>query len=192
MSSSESSRHRVPPYKRPLIVGGFLAILAIVIIVTVLVCKNFLNSEDNSHVNNPDQRPDTSTPSNPEDNQDEPKPEEDKPEDKAPPYEGEDVNNLEELTGNIIYKDIDTENQVLHSAVNINQYLSTDGQCVYNLKRGDAILRTASAPATADVTTSVCGPFDISVADLTSGNYTIEVIITGDGKRGVITDTLDI
>lgn len=192
MSSSESSRHRVPPYKRPLIVGGFLAILAIVIIVTVLVCKNFLNSEDNSHVNNPDQRPDTSTPSNPEDNQDVPKPEEDKPEDKAPSYEGEDVNNLDELTGNIIYKDIDTENQVLHSAVNINQYLSTDGQCVYNLKRGDAILRTASAPATADVTTSVCGPFDISVADLTSGNYTIEVIITGDGKRGVITDTLDI
>lgn len=187
MSSSEASRHRVPPYKRPLIVGGFLAILAIVILVTVLICKNFLTPADDQHVNNPSQTP-TTTPSQPEDDN---QPTEPAPEDKAPSYEGDDVNTLDELTGNIIYKDIDSVNQVLHSAVNINQYLQSAGQCVFNIKRGDAIIRTASAPATADVSTSVCGPFDISIADL-AGNYTIEVIVTGDNKRGIITDDLQI
>lgn len=190
MPKSESSRHRVPPYKRPLVVGGFLAILATVILSTVLICKNFLGSTDDSQVKNPDdnssthqpeeQPPDT-TPVKPDDL-----------ENKTPQFEGEDPNELNELTGHIIYKDVDVANQALHSAVMINQYLQADGQCVFNLKRDDAILRTSSAAATADVTTSVCGPFDISIADLSPGNYQIEVIITGDDKRGIIIDNLEI
>ncbi len=190
MSKSESSRHRVPPYKRPLVVGGFLAILAVVILSTVLICKNFLGSSDDSQVKNPD---DNSNTHQPEEQPPDTKPAEpDELENKTPQFEGEDPNELSELTGHIIYKDIDTVNQALHSAVMINQYLQADGQCVFNLKRDDAVLRTASAVATADVTTSVCGPFDISIADLPPGNYQLEIIITGDGKRGVITDDLEI
>lgn len=190
MSKSESSRHRVPPYKRPLVVGGFLVVLAIVVTATILICKNFLKPNDNSHVNSPN---DDSGTHQPVDVPPETKPAEpDDLENKTPQFEGEDPNDLNELTGSIIYADIDAKNQALHSAVMINQYLHSNGQCVFNIKRDDAILRTASAVATADITTSVCGPFDISIAGLPPGNYQLEVIITGDDKRGVITDNLDI
>lgn len=190
MPKSDSSRHRVPPYKRPLVVGGFLAVLAVVILSTVLICKSFLGSSDDSQVKNPNDNPgtDQSVDTPPEVKPAEP----DELDHKTPQFEGEDPNELNELTGHIIYKDIDSANQVLHSAVMINQYLQSDGQCVFNLKRDDAILRTASAAATADITTSVCGPFDVSVEGLSPGNYHLEIIVTGDGKRGVITDDLDI
>lgn len=189
MSKSESSRHRVPPYKRPLVVGGFLFILSAAIIITVLICKSFLQS-NSEHVNNPsnnsstDQPVDTPpdiAPAAPDDL-----------ENKAPQFESESPNDLPELTGRIIYADIDPINQVLHSAVMIDQYLQADGQCIYNVKRGEAVYRTASAVATGNATTSYCGAFDISIADLPSGNYQLEVIITGDGKRGVVTDDLEI
>lgn len=188
MLKSEASAHRVPPYKRPLVVGGFLLILAVVGIITVLICKNLLNQptqDDPAHL--PSQNPSTEvTPPEPK----EPSADEDL-ENKAPQYEGEDPNQLAELTGVITYADIDTTTQILHSAVMINQYLS-DGQCVFNLKRGDAILRTASSVITAEASTSVCGPFSLSVEDISPGTYQLEVIMTGDGKRGTITEDLQI
>lgn len=186
---SESVKHRVPPYRRPLIVGGVLLILAIVIAVTVLIFKNTLGVEEKTP-NSPTDSAISQQPSSP----DNPKPEEEEPplEEKAPPYEGEDPNQLDSLTGVITYADIDAENQVLHSAVSINQYLETDGQCVFNLKRGDAIIRTASAVATADVTTSVCGPFSISVAGLEPGLYQIEIIMTDANRRGIINSEVNI
>jgi len=182
---SKAAAHRVPPYKRPILIVGFLVALAIVISMTVLVFKNLKlgdnhtsanNPADNNPINQPDQTPDSPDP---------------EPEDKAPQYEGEDPNLLTELTGSITYIDIDPATNVLHSAVMLDQYLSESGQCVYNIKRDEAIIRTASAITTNDPSNSVCGPFDISVDGL-SGSYQIEVIITGDGKRGVITSEIQI
>ena len=189
MSKSDASAHRVPPYKRPLVVGGLLLILAIVGIITVLICKNFLGrptQDDSTHLSN-------QTSSNNEVNPPEPTtPTADQDlENKAPQYEGEDPNQLDELTGVIAYADIDTSSQVLHSAITINQYLQT-GQCVFNLKRGDAIYRSASSAIVAEATTSVCGPFSLSIDGISSGTYQIEVIMTTDGKRGVITEELQI
>lgn len=187
---SNSSKHRVPPYRRPLIVGGFLLLVAVIGIVTVLIFKNLnptsTTEPDSSRPGTSVTKPDDDAPGTDD------RPTEPPLEDKAPSYEGEDPNMLGELTGVIVYKDIDPETSTLHSAVSINQYLSADGQCIYNLKRGDAILRTASAVATPDVTTSVCGPFNLSVDGLDSGVYQIEVIVTGDDKRGVITDEVTI
>ncbi len=186
MSNTASVPHRVPPYKRPIIVGGFLIFLALAVVVTVFVFKSINNQNSDAPTTVPDspseqQPPDTN-----------PLPPTSDPENKTPQFEGEDPNQLDDLTGVIIYKDIDVETQTLHSAVSINQYLQADGQCVFNLKRDDVIVRTASAVASADVTTSVCGPFSISVADLAPGNYQIEVIVTGNDKRGIITDTLEL
>lgn len=184
---SKAAAHRVPPYKRPILIVGFLIALAIVVGVTVLVFKNLnlgdthtstKNPANDDLTNQPAQTPDNPTP-NPE------------PEDKAPQYEGEDPNQLTELTGSITYIDIDPETNVLHSAVMLDQYLSESGQCVYNIKRDEAIIRTASAITTNDPSNSVCGPFDISIDGL-SGSYQIEVIITGDGKSGVITSEIQI
>lgn len=176
--------HRVPPYKRPLVVGGFLVILASVIVVTILICKNLNDKPSNPVDKTPSQN--EVTPPDPV----EPQPDDDL-ENKTPQYEGEDANDWDILTGNIIYQDVDPETMVLHSAVSIDQYLQEGGQCVFNLRRGDDIMRTASMVASADVTTSVCGPFALSVDGL-SGTYEIEVIITGDGKRGVITGEITI
>lgn len=186
---SESTKHRVPPYRRPIIVVGFLLILAVVIITTIFIFKTFIKPEEKSPVDDSD-KPITSQPT--EDNSEEDINTEPPLEDKAPQYEGENPNDLAELTGVITYKDIDPETEVLHSAVSINQYLESDGQCVYNLKRNGSILRTASAIATPDVTTSVCGPFSISVAGLDPGIYEIEVIMTDATKRGIINDEVEI
>lgn len=178
ISKTPKKAHRVPPYRRPLVVGIFLVGLAAVIVVTILICKN-LNDKATNH--------DTNTPGMSEVKP--PEPVEPKPDDdvenKTPQYEGEDPNELEELTGVITYQDVDPETLVLHSAVSINQYLHSDGQCVFNLERDGTIIRTASAVAEPDVTTSICGPFSLSIDGL-SGTYQIKVVITGDGKRGTI------
>lgn len=171
--------HRVPPYRRPLVVGGFLIILASVVAVTILVCKN-LNDKTNDPVDN---KPVAGEVTPPEPVESQP---DDDLEHKTPQYEGEDANDWGVLTGNIIYQDVDPETRVLHSAVSIDQYLQGDGQCVFNLQRDGATVRTTSAVASADVTTSACGPFALSVEGL-SGIYQIEVIMTGDNKRGTIT-----
>ncbi len=186
-SSQPASAHRVPPYRRPIIVGGFLLVLAIVVIVTIFVFKSLgANNDDTSQISKPTDS-NVDSPDTPDDTSKEPP-----LENKAPQYEGEDPNELDSLTGSIAYIDIDAETQTLHSAVSINQYLENDGQCVFNLKRGEAIVRTASAVATPDVTTSVCGPFSLSVEGLDPGTYQVEIIMTGDNKRGIITSETEI
>lgn len=187
MSKPDSALHRVPPYRRPIVIIGFLVVLAVIIIITILVCKNLNLSSDDSHLpgnSSSSQGSDQSKPNSPDDTPT-------KPEDKAPAYEGEDPNDLDELTGTITYAEVDPGTQTLHAAVTINQYLHSDGQCVFNLKRADgSILRTASAAATPDITTSVCGPFALSVSDLPPGVYQLEVVLTGDGKRGTIISSI--
>lgn len=189
MSKPPASAHRVPPYKRPILILGFLVVLTIVVTVTVWLFMSFGAKDDPTHVTNPggsaigqdtDQASDDTTPTLP-----------DEPADKAPQYEGADPNLANSLTGHINYTDIDSETQTLHSVVSIDQYLQSDGQCIYNLKRDGVVVRTASAIAMPDVTTSVCEPFSLSTAGL-SGIYQIEITITGDGKQGTITGEVQI
>lgn len=188
MSKTATSAHRVPPYKRPIIIGGFVVILAIVGVITFLLFRAFNKptednaSPDDSSVLNSSAEGDSNTSSEAE-------PE---PENKAPQYEGEDPNQLDELTGVITYADIDSETQILYTAVMINQYLQENGQCVLNLRRGDVIYKTVSATAEPEVTTSVCGPFRVSIADVPPGTYQIEILMTGDGKSGTITQDKEI
>lgn len=189
MSRSQAAAHRVPPYKRPIIIVGFLAILAVVIGVTVLICMSFAPKDNSTHITpsgnhsnhqDPGETPDTEAPDSP-----------DEPENKAPQYEGADPNSSGELTGRINYNDVDPETQTIHAMVNIDQFLQNDGQCVYNLKRDGAIIRTASAVAQPDIHTSVCGPFNLSASGL-SGVYQVEIILTGDGKHGAINSEIQI
>ncbi len=182
--SKPATAHRVPPYRRPIIIGGFLIILAIVIVTTVFICKSLGHPISESPNTPPNESVTPPTPIAPSPDSD--------PENKTPQYEGEDPNQLNELTGMIIYKDIDPETNALHSAVSISQYLQEGGQCVYNIKQGDTILSTASAAVTAEVSTSVCGPFSLPLTGLSPGRYQIEVLITGDGKQGTIIEDLEI
>ena len=190
--SKSSQPHRVPPYRRPLIIGGFLLIVSIVGFATVLICKSLNQSTPDDNTTSQVSNSNSSSSSSSSQPTSEGSTDTSEPplENKAPQYEGEDPNSLPSLTGVLAYADIDPDTQSLHSAVSINQYLADGGQCVFNLKRGEVVLRTTSAPASPAATTSACGPFTLSLTDLDSGTYDIEVIITGDGKRGVITDQI--
>lgn len=109
------------------------------------------------------------------------------PENKAPQFEGEDPNQLEELTGVISSKSV--ENGVLTIMTTINQYLHQTGICVITLTgRTQHNVYTASSDAHADVSVSYCENFDIPVSELASDTYDIEIKLTGDGKTGTIHD----
>lgn len=188
MSKSPASAHRVPPYKRPIIVVGFLIVLITVVAVTILICMNLSTKNSPMHTA-PDSNSNQGTDQTPDQDSSEAPP--DEPEDKTPQYEGENPNLSNELTGRINYNDLDPETQDIHAMVTIDQFLQNDGQCIYNLKRDDAIIRTASAVARPDIETSVCGPFNLSASGL-SGVYQVEIVLTGDNKRGVITSEIQL
>ncbi len=167
-----------------IIVLIIIAVVAVIIFVIKPYSENnpILPVADNSQEQSP--KPDTTNP-DPADNT----PEE--PENKAPQYEGEDPNDLEELTGVIVSKSID--NRVLTIIATINQYLSQPGTCVVNLTgRSSHDSYTTSSNALADITTSYCENFEIPVSNLASDVYDIEIKLTGDGKTGTIRDEVSL
>lgn len=192
MSKNDSSHsaHRVPPYRRPIIVVGFLAVLAAAIAITIAIFMNF------NHEQEPTPKPSTPAPATPvvtkpKDEEEQPS----EPEDKVDQYEGEDPNSLNELTGRVAYKGVNREPnyQTLTISASIDQYLQSNGTCALSLKNSNGTeVYSASLPAQPDVTTSACGPFEISIADLSPGAYQIEIAITGDGKTGLITDAVQL
>ena len=46
--------------------------------------------------------------------------------------------------------------------------------------------------AVADVSTSICEPFTISLANLPASTYQIQIDLSGDGKTGMITDEMEV
>lgn len=174
--------HRVPIYQRPLVIISFLLILAAVVALTIWVFSTF------SH---PDSAP--STPDSPKDSTSRPesKPSSDSNPDKPTEepqrpsqFEGEDPNELSGLTGSITLNTHDAN--TLTIAVSIDQYLSQPGLCQLKLLQGGKVIRSAEVKSVADVTTSGCGPFSIPISGLSSGQYQIEITISGDGKSGLV------
>ncbi len=106
-------------------------------------------------------------------------------------FEGENPNRLEALTGSIAYKDVN--GTTLEIAAIINQYLEAPGTCALNLynSTNESVL-SAEMDARADITTSVCDTFLLSVANLPAGNYTIKIQLSGDNKTGEIIDEVTI
>ncbi len=188
-NSNSHTSHRIPPYRRPLVVISFLAILTVVILVTILLFKNFDKPDDSSVSNPKPSSPGTvQTPNSNDNTTTTPSTDPEEPDSKVTQYEGEDPNELNSLTGSIAFKNVDHQTNVLRLAASISQYLHDDGVCTVSLKRDNITVRTMTLPATPDVTTSVCGPFELSIADLPSGSYEIEIQITGDGKSGHINE----
>lgn len=106
---------------------------------------------------------------------------------KTSQYEGEDPNNLEELTGIITYKGV--ENGTLTVMATINQYLHQAGACTITLAgRNSQGTYIVSSDAHADITTSYCENFEIPTFNLPPDTYDIEIKLNGDGKTGTIRD----
>ena len=191
MSKQDSSHsaHRVPPYRRPIIVVSFLIVLIAAIAVTITIFMNLNRNQE------PAPEPVTPTPTpvvtQPKDEEDQPL----EPEDKGNQYEGEDPNLLDELTGRVAYKGVNREPnyQTLTISASIDQYLQSNGACALSLKDPTGIeVYSSSLPAQPDVTTSACGPFEIPIADFSPGAYQIEITVSGDDKTGLITDVVQL
>lgn len=186
MSKSSHPAHRIPPYRRPIIVVSFLVILVIAVVVTIIIFMSLNRAEE---VIPEPAKPATPAPVITEPGEDEEQPAE--PEDKVSQYEGGDPNLLEELTGRVAYKGVNREPnyQTLTVSASIDQYLHSDGTCTLSLKNANSVeVYSATLPAQPDVTTSACGPFEIPIADFAPGAYQIEITVRGDNKTGLITD----
>lgn len=174
--------HRVPIFRRPIVLVSLAVILVAAIALTIWAFVHFSHPETSGP-----QGPVSSSSINPGT----PQPADDETGDKQsteperpPQFEGEDPNSLPELTGSITLNTHDTD--TLTVAVSIDQYLSESGTCKLALSQNSRTLRTAELAAVADVTTSGCGPFSIDISDLSPGTYQLKIAISGDGKTGTI------
>lgn len=188
MSNTNTSKHRIPIYRRPLFIGAVVVVIVTIVIVVICLAINKSPesestpppSDNQSSIDQPSQKPDNSD--------SEPSAEPERP----PQYEGEDPNQLPELTGFISYKNVDHDAGEIMISAGIDQYLMSDGSCTLRFKQGESVAYSVSTPAIADVTTSVCETFRIPLSDLSSGDYQIEILIEGDNKTGLITDSIQI
>lgn len=178
-NTKKSTLHRVPVYRRPI----FLIVAAILICAIVTI---FIVLHQDSTPTSPDasQNPSTSQP-NPSTNQtDAPASEEPEEPEKVTQFEGGDPNKLEELTGSIAYHGVTGD--TLTITASIDQFLYETGNCKLQLSQNGQLVYSAELPAQADVTTSVCGPFEIPAQNLYSGTYQIRIEVTGNDKFGTI------
>lgn len=190
MSKSSNTTHRVPPYRRPIIVVSFLIVLVVAVAVTLIIFMSINRAQET--LPEPEKpSPATSAITPPSEEEEQPP----EPEDKVSQYEGEDPNLLDELTGRIAYKGVNREPnyQTLTVSASIDQYLHSDGTCTLSIKTPDNTeIYSAVLPAQPDVTTSACGPFEVNIADFSPGAYQIEITVSGDSKAGLITDTVQL
>ena len=109
--------------------------------------------------------------------------------DKTPiQYEGENPNNLGELTGIISYSDV--INNSLAIRITIDQFLN-DGICELTLNSGSQnIVKTSNIVA--NPSSSSCEGFDIPLTELSSGHWNIKVTFSSNNKTGEATGEIDL
>lgn len=185
---TKTNTQKTPFYRQPWVI----AILGFVVIIAVILCIILANKAP-AEVDNPSQ-PDNNSPTQVTTDDDNSSRADDKvpePEDKVTQFEGEDPNQLDEITGSITYKGVN--DGMLIVSTMINQYLTKEGTCKLSLidEKGNSSYST-TVPAIADVTSSVCQTFNIPVATLSSGTYQINIFISSDQKTGTITGEVEL
>lgn len=181
MQNKHTSSKRLPLYRRPWI-WAFVGIIAVVLVIISIVLSKqnetaLISTEpETSQTESTDEQTDTTSVLS-------------EPEDKAIQYEGEDPNKLPELTGVITMKDV--SGGILTVMSSVDQYL--EGICVITLRNANAEeVYKASSDLKPDITTSYCEPFAISINNLPSGRYQIELELSGDNKTGLISDEVNL
>lgn len=182
-NQDKKNKHRVPFYRRPVIIIPCIIAVIVIAVAVVLIVKNLPKAEqDEQIIEEPENvlvyADDT-------DEEDEVTPEDEKA---IIQYEGENPNQLEYLTGLITYADI--VDGRLTAMVSIDQYLGT-GVCRANLKSGDQIVASVDQVVEADASTSHCGPIEIDLSGISGGKYQLEVTISSDNKTGVLTTNVE-
>lgn len=185
MTKTKTKSHRVPVYRRPLFIIFVLLVIAAGAIIAFFIFNQAPSTEPNltapepsaPELPAPDRQPDEETPEEPE---------------RPAQFEGEDPNKIDTLTGQVAYRGIDSSRNVLSITASIDQYLSSGGNCHLSLYRANTEIYSADLSALPDITTSVCGPFEVPLSRLSSGTYNIIIKVTADDKSGTITSEVGI
>lgn len=193
-SSSSSDLHRVPFYRRPpfLIAGAIILVVVVIIIIVIFSKKPEADNSQETPSTSFDQPNKPTTSDDTGDSGSDSNPDQSEEPAGVLQYEGQDPNKLDELTGSIAYRGVDRDAGTLTITASIDQYLQSTGECKLRLTNDGRELYSETLPATADVTTSVCGPFEAPLSELGSGTIKIEITITADNKSGTITDEVQI
>lgn len=186
-NSSNTIKHRVPVYRRPLV-----WIVAAIIIIGAIFAIIFLNNaaskpgseqeKTKTTSSSQDDKPQAESEQTIDSNEPEPEP-------KTIQYEGENPNKLDELTGTVTGTYVD--NGVLTIMTTVDQYLN--GSCALSMvgdNTGDTYSTTSNLLA--DVSVSYCEPFNIPLSVLMNDHYQIEITLSGNGKTGKIKDGVDL
>lgn len=182
MTKTQTKSRRIPIYRRPITIIIFI-ILIVAIAVAVFFLLRSTKTEDSTNNSAPttiDTPVNLDDPANAEN-----------PPDKTTQYEGENPNQLDELTGSITRRTV--SGGELTVVASIDQYLSSDSSCQLILKdsNGTEVRSTDAISVTAEATSSACGPFTVPVDQL-SGTYTIDIVITSPDKSGHIITEINI
>jgi hypothetical protein len=99
-------------------------------------------------------------------------------------YEGQDVNQLEKLTGTITYSAKAADKYRIR--VNIDQFLKLPGTCKLTVLSASKVVYTDSVSVISNPSSGSCEGFDIPLAKLPSGTYDFKIEVNANQKTGII------
>ena len=99
-------------------------------------------------------------------------------------YEGQDVNQLEKLTGTITYSA--KAANFYRIRVNINQFLKLPGTCKLTVLSASKVVYTDSVSVISNPSSGSCEGFDIPLSKLPSGTYDFKIEVNANQKTGII------
>lgn len=103
-------------------------------------------------------------------------------------YEGDNTNRSNSLTGVITTKSVASGSLTIRNT--INQLVDT-GSCKLTLTSGSRTV-TRSVEIIQNPSSSTCAGFDVPVAELGQGQWSIQIDITSGGKQATLKDTVNI
>lgn len=99
-------------------------------------------------------------------------------------YEGQDVNQLEKLTGTITYSAKAADKYRIR--VNIDQFLKLPGTCKLTVLSASKVVYTDSVSVISNPSSGSCEGFDIPLTKLPSGTYDFKIEVNANQKTGII------
>ena len=99
-------------------------------------------------------------------------------------YEGQDVHQLEKLTGTITYSAKTTDKYRI--LVNIDQFLKLPGTCMLSVISAGKVVYNDYVNIISNPSSGSCEGFDIPLTKLSPGEYNIKIEVNANQKTGII------
>ena len=99
-------------------------------------------------------------------------------------YEGQDVNQLDKLTGTITYSE--KSGDKFRIRVNINQFLKLPGTCKLTVTSATTVVYTQTVSIISNPSSGSCEGFDIPLSSIPSGDLNIKIEVNANQKTGLI------